>query len=130
MKVTEIQSLDIDGGPAEGEPFHVYEATPCPEDFPRHKKLGSWYEASISCAELNGLLEQNKSLELGDEAGWTLEEVANMNAARSLYFPAVEMLKQMDAVGQSNHNDSDFRSRQPGEQDIQTDEEKRPVVWW
>ncbi|KAK2629397.1 hypothetical protein QTJ16_000217 [Diplocarpon rosae] len=130
LKITEIQALDIYGGYVPGEPFSIYEAKPGPADRLPIVKLNSWFRASISCAELNSLLEQNNSLELGDEAGWTLGDVAEVNAAKSMYMPAVSMLKKMDAIGQASNNGSDFRSRDRGVHGDQASQEKPDVVWW
>ncbi|CAL3966348.1 unnamed protein product [Diplocarpon coronariae] len=130
LKIIEIQALDIYGGYVPGESFSIYEAKPGPADRLPIVKLNDWFQASISCAELDPLLDQNKSLELGDEAGWTLECVAKVNAAKSMYMPAVSMLKEMDAVGQASNNGSDFRSRDPVMHEDRASTEKPDIVWW
>ncbi|PVH87522.1 hypothetical protein DL98DRAFT_649164 [Cadophora sp. DSE1049] len=128
LKVSELQSLDIDGGPAE-KSFWVYEALPSNPDQPPIDKLTTWYEASVTSVKLDGVLKQNENLDLGDETPWTLEDTANMEVSKAIYSPALEMLKQMDRVGQNGHNGSDYRSRQPSEHVMQA-QASEPVVWW
>lgn len=71
-------------------------------------KLNTWYEVSIICPELDDLLEDNKTLELGQEPRWTEDVLADIRAAGKLYSPALQMLKQLDAVGACNHNGVPF----------------------
>ncbi|EKD19022.1 uncharacterized protein L3040_006516 [Drepanopeziza brunnea f. sp. 'multigermtubi'] len=129
MKLSEFQSLDINGGIPAGQSFMVFEASPGPKCAPI-EKLNTWYTASVSNPELDAVLAQNQSLELGDEAGWTPEEIANLEALQSMYIPAIEMLTQMDGVGRSSHNGSDFRSRKPGPQTADVPAETKPDVFW
>jgi hypothetical protein len=56
-----------------------------------------------SAYQLNGILEQNEKLELGEK--WTPEKLSELDIAKSIYLPALEILKQMDGIGQYNHND-------------------------
>lgn len=104
LNVTEIQSLDIQGGEVPGKPISIFQGAPGPIDEAPTKKLRQWWEASISSADADEVLEENKSLELGDEPGWTHETLSNMHVASALYLPACEMLKKMDGVGFLNRN--------------------------
>ncbi|KAH7410920.1 hypothetical protein BKA64DRAFT_741554 [Cadophora sp. MPI-SDFR-AT-0126] len=128
LKLSELQSLDIDGGSTE-KSFWVYEAKPSNLDQPPIKKLTTWYEASVTSIKLDSFLKQNENLDLGDETAWTLEDTANMEVSKAIYSPALEMLKQMDGIGQNGHNGSDYRSRQPSEHVMQA-QANEPVVWW
>ncbi|KAK0119916.1 hypothetical protein ONS95_011341 [Cadophora gregata] len=128
LKVSELQSLDINGGPTE-KSYWVFEALPSNPDQPPIEKLTTWYEASITSVKLDDVLKQNESLDLGDETAWTLEDTANMEVSKAIYSPALEMLKQMDCVGQNGHNGSDYRSRKPSKHVMQA-QAKEPVVWW
>lgn len=50
-----------------------------------------------------------------------------------MYMPAIVMLKEMDGVGQSSHNGSDFRSRFPGTRAVEPEvkpEREADVNWW
>ncbi|KAL2070674.1 hypothetical protein VTL71DRAFT_13700 [Oculimacula yallundae] len=129
LKVSELQSLDINGGPAGEKPFWIFEATPGNPDLAPIDKLTTWYEASITSVHLDAVLKQNESLDLGDETAWTLEDVANMGACKALYSPALAMLKQMDGVGQNSKNGSDYRSRQQAARAMLTQAAPQ-VVWW
>jgi hypothetical protein len=57
----------------------------------------------MSSAQLNGILEQNEKLVLGEKT--TPEKLSELDIAKSIYLPALEILKQMDGIGQYNHND-------------------------
>ncbi len=86
----------------------------------------------MSCAELDTFLEENKKLELGEEAGWTPEGLSKVDAAKSIYLPAIAMLKEMDGLGQNNHNGSDFRYRLPTAEDetLKTSKHKANYQFW
>ncbi|CZS88930.1 uncharacterized protein RCO7_04602 [Rhynchosporium graminicola] len=129
LKVSELQSLDIDGGPAAEKPFWIFEAKPGNPDLAPIDKLTMWYEASTSSVELDAVVKQNESLDLGDETAWTLEDVANMGASKALYLPALVMLKQMDGVGQNSLNGSDYRIRRQNAHIMQA-QAVEAVVWW
>ncbi len=102
LKISNLHLLDILMLSA---PDGLYfKLSPVPVDCKPCEKLGEWFEVSTSSAQLNGVLEQNEKLELGEEAKWTPEEVSDLDIAKSIYLPALEMLKQMDGVGQYNHN--------------------------
>jgi hypothetical protein len=110
LKISALHSLDIHMmSVPEGIYFKV---SPGPADRKPCEKPGlvEWFEVSISSAQLDDLLEQNEKLELGEEARWTPEEVLDLGIAKSIYLPALEMLKQMDGIGQYNHNGMDVRS--------------------
>lgn len=130
LKVSEIQSLDIDGGPVMEQPFWIYEAKPGNPERAPIEKLTTWYEACVSSVQLDVSLKQNELLDFGDETAWTLEDIANIEASKALYSPALEMLKLMDGVGQHSHNGSDYRSRAPAEHVMQAQATRNPVVWW
>ncbi|KAF8854467.1 hypothetical protein BDZ45DRAFT_693398 [Acephala macrosclerotiorum] len=104
LNVTEIQSLDIQGSEVPGKPISVFQAAPGPNDGPPTEKLRQWWEASISSTDADQVLEENKTLELGDEPGWTAETLSKVHVASALYLPACEMLKKMDGVGFLNRN--------------------------
>jgi hypothetical protein len=107
LKISNLHLLDILMFSA---PDGLYfKLSPVPVDCKPCEKLGEWFEVSISSAQLNGILEQNEKLVLGEEAKWTPEEVSDLDIAKSIYLPALEMLKQMDGVGQYNHNGIDIR---------------------
>jgi len=76
--------------------------------------LYSWYETSISCPPIDSALKVSQTLEIGEEASWTSEEVSDF--VENLIRPACQMLKQMDGVGYYNDNGckkSDFAPPRP-----------------
>jgi len=56
------------------------------------------------------LLEQNENLEIGEEGQWTPEGLSRLGYAKSIYLPALDMLKKMDGIGQYNNNGVNVRS--------------------
>ncbi|KAF4634029.1 hypothetical protein G7Y89_g4089 [Cudoniella acicularis] len=104
LKVSQIDSLVIKRKPIPNIDREVFIAYPHVADSKVcQSQLGSWYEVGISSTKADDLFKQNKSLELGSEAGWTPESISRLEAARSMYLPACGMLKQMDGIGY--HND-------------------------
>jgi hypothetical protein len=108
LKISNLYLLDtLMFSAADGVYFKL---SPVPADFKPCEKLGEWFEVSISSAQLDSILEQNEKLDLGEEAKWTPEELSELDIAKSIYLPALQMLKQMDGVGQYNHNGIDIRN--------------------
>jgi len=79
--------------------------------------------------KLDDVLKQNEFLDLGDETAWTLQDAANKEVSKAMYSPALEILKQMDRVGQNRYNGSDYRSRDEPKHLMQA-RESEPVFWW
>ena len=108
LKISNLQLLDILIFSApDGVHFKL---SPVPASCKPCEKLGEWFEVSMSSAQLNGILEQNEKLGLGEEAKWTPEEVSDLDIAKSIYLPALEMLKQMDGIGQYNNNGVELKA--------------------
>ncbi|KAI8630414.1 hypothetical protein F5Y19DRAFT_463838 [Xylariaceae sp. FL1651] len=63
-----------------------------------------WYEASICSKTITTALEQNLKLELGNETGWTVDELLKSGAIDGLICKAADMVKLMDGVGYWNDN--------------------------
>lgn len=110
LKISELQSLDIEKVTVPGKPLTIFKLSPGASDRKPYQKLGHWYEVSISSSQLDELLEENKQLQLGEETRWTAKELLDADVAPSIYLPTCEMLKKMDGVGQHNHNGLDVRS--------------------
>lgn len=70
----------------------------------------SWFEASISSVKAEELFVQNEELTLGEEAEWTAEQLKQDGVFRSLWGPALQMLKEMDSVGHHNSNGQEIRA--------------------
>ena len=58
-----------------------------------------WYEATVSSARMEELLQQNEALEPGDEVDWTLEQLEREGVFEDIYQPACQVVKRMDGVG-------------------------------
>ncbi|KAF5876184.1 uncharacterized protein Bfra_002586 [Botrytis fragariae] len=59
----------------------------------------NWQEVSITSVAMDKLLEQNMTLELGEEVSWTVQDLAARKVSNTLIKPACTMLAQMDGVG-------------------------------
>jgi hypothetical protein len=126
LKITNLQLLDILIFSA---PDAIYfKLSPVPACCKPCEKLGEWFEVSMSSTQLDDILEQNEKLGLGEEAEWTPEEISDLDIAKSIYLPALEMLKQMDGVGQYNHNGIDIRGTDATTRVPQKAKELEP--WW
>jgi hypothetical protein len=110
LEVRECRDLDVDAVPVPGILRSAIAATSCMSERPCYEKLYTWYEATISSALVQEVLEANTQLELGEEADWGLSGV---KGAEAMYLPALEMLKVMDGVGSYNHNGVDVRTCPP-----------------
>lgn len=61
--------------------------------------FNGWYEASVSSARMEELLQQNEALAPGDEVEWTLEQLEKEAVFEDTYQPACHIVKRMDGVG-------------------------------
>lgn len=130
LNISQIKGLDVDSRyPFAGAKFQIYRASSPPNDQKEPEHLDSWYEASISSIKADELLKQNNTLELGDEATWTAETLENMGAAKSIYLPACEMIKQMNGIGYHNDNGIDPQQLQGLMKKNQTPSPKE-FKWW
>jgi hypothetical protein len=96
------------------------------QDYP-YKWLYLWHEISISCPRADDLFEQNKTLELGEEAAWDSKKLSEVHTLQSLYLPACEMLQQIDGVGFYNDNEVDAETIQCMSR---YEEEAEPYYFW
>ncbi|KAI1137770.1 hypothetical protein F5Y05DRAFT_419237 [Hypoxylon sp. FL0543] len=67
-------------------------------------QLSTWYEASIQSELVNKALRQNQDLELGEEVGWTPEQLRDAGAFEELLRSAINMVKKIDGVGYWGNN--------------------------
>ncbi|KAI1168478.1 hypothetical protein F5B18DRAFT_281560 [Nemania serpens] len=63
-----------------------------------------WYEATLKSDTFSTAFQQNRKLELGEEVGWTPEELLKSGAVEELVKKAANMVKNMDGVGFWNDN--------------------------
>jgi hypothetical protein len=115
LNVAEVRELQMDE--ASGDSCMIYkwfgslDPSTWLADF-GYKHLFLWHEVSISCPMADEILEQNKTLELGEEAFWTPEMLLNVDAVPSIYLPACIMVKQMDGIGFYNNNEMTVQTAQ------------------
>ncbi|RYP67721.1 hypothetical protein DL770_008559 [Monosporascus sp. CRB-9-2] len=63
-----------------------------------------WIEASIHSNMVSEAFEENESLEVGDEAKWSAEELSESGVFDDLIRTATQTVKQMDGVGYWSNN--------------------------
>jgi hypothetical protein len=112
FKISELYALDIQTFSVAQESTVYFKLSPGPATRKPSQKPGlvHWFEASISSVELDKIMEENEKLGLGEEAQWNPEQISELGIAKSIYLPALEMLKKMDGIGQYNYNGQDVRS--------------------
>jgi hypothetical protein len=135
LKVCEVKDLHLFDIRAEGEASTIWKAVGSlvPQQSGGtvgHVWLYNWHEVSVTCPKADEIFEQNKSVELGDEAPWTPEEFSNVDAIQSLYLPACEILKQVDGVGFYNDNDIDAQATQTYVASTVPEAAEQPWYFW
>ncbi|KAI9171313.1 hypothetical protein HJFPF1_00795 [Paramyrothecium foliicola] len=63
-----------------------------------------WFEASVSSVRFQTLLSQNKNLQTGEIATWSSEATQMEGMFRSVCGTGIEIITQIDAIGQGNDN--------------------------
>ena len=69
-----------------------------------------WLEASIVSSKGEELFAQNVNLTFGQEASWTCEELKNAHVVADICLPALQMVRNIDAVGLTNDNCQEMSS--------------------
>lgn len=129
LKVSEVTELVLYSLLVPDKGTTVFKATTSLDFHPGCDGVNVWHEVSISSVEADSLYEQNKTLELGDETGWTLEDLSKIDAANALLLPGCEMLKQMDGIGYYNDNGVDPSIR-PQQLFGEVEPEPPRFQWW
>lgn len=63
-----------------------------------------WYEASISSVCLEKVFKENAEMEFGEEVRWTMAQLKEEGAFKSLHRPAIGMVEAMDKIGAGSNN--------------------------
>lgn len=64
--------------------------------------LSEWYEASVRSVVADEAFTENKTLEHGEIAQWTCEQLEEAGAFEDLCRPGLAMIPKMDNIGSSN----------------------------
>ncbi|KPM41573.1 hypothetical protein AK830_g4992 [Neonectria ditissima] len=81
-----------------------YHGTTRQASSPGQGTLDQWFEASIRSTRAEELLKENIGLEFGNKTAWTLDQFRKQDIIKALCKPAMEMVNQMDQIGQTNHH--------------------------
>ncbi|RDL38391.1 uncharacterized protein BP5553_02731 [Venustampulla echinocandica] len=131
LKISEIQALDTNARGVPEMDLVVFKAwLNTIQSRKACQKLDSWYQASISCIKAHEMLKENKTLELGEEAGWTPVSLSRIDTAKALVVPACQMLKQMDAIGYHNDNGVERKTRAPPPTPAGTKAPEPEIMFW
>lgn len=95
LDITRVFSTEVKDFP--GTKYRAVRSIPA--DDRRRGVFKGWYEASISSARMEELLQQNETLVPGDEVEWTLEQLEQEGILEDIYQPACQIVKRMDGVG-------------------------------
>ena len=101
IKITQVTELDCDHQKVESTQSDSFSTKRAVSD---QGQPAFWYKVSISSLKANKLLEENKTLGVGQEAKWMVGLFNAAEAAKAMYGPACTMLRQMDGVGAYNDN--------------------------
>lgn len=93
LHITEVQDLSV-----EEIPNHIYRAfASSDESAIMNGRL--WWEASVSSTEVDQMLKENESLEIGEVALWSVEDLAKSNVIANLLDLTQQMVTRMDSIG-------------------------------
>ncbi|KAG9507578.1 hypothetical protein J7337_001131 [Fusarium musae] len=95
-----------------GIPRGTYRGQSVPVTAPANGRPGQWFETSISSVQAEEIFQENIGLEFGDKTHWTPEILHRQGVFRAISEPALQMVRKMDHVGDSNSNGQGPRSDQ------------------
>lgn len=61
-----------------------------------------WWEVSITSGKAMKLVEQNKTLEIGEKTGWTAKDMIDAEVVRNMSYLARDIVTSIDSVGYHN----------------------------
>ncbi|KAF4502187.1 hypothetical protein FAGAP_1607 [Fusarium agapanthi] len=108
LKVTMIRPVEK----LPGVPKGTYRGQSVPVTPPGNGRPGQWFETSISSVRAEEIFQENMGLEFGDKTHWTPEILHHQGVFRAISEPALQMVRKMDHVGDSNSNGQGPRSDQ------------------
>ncbi|PNP77449.1 hypothetical protein FNYG_09325 [Fusarium nygamai] len=108
LKVTMIRRVEK----LPGIPKGTYRGQSVPVTPPGNGRPGQWFETSISSVRAEEIFQENMGLEFGDKTHWTPEILHHQGVFRAISEPALQMVRKMDHVGDSNSNGQGPRSDQ------------------
>ena len=95
LRLTEVQDLVLVWRP--DQKFEAYAETP--ENMIKDENR-IWWEASISSKTADRVLAENQTLELGEVAKWTLDDIMAMYVGHDMFILAEQVVTRIDSVGQ------------------------------
>ncbi|KAG4265551.1 hypothetical protein FPRO04_00166 [Fusarium proliferatum] len=108
LKVTMIRRVEKRPGIPKG----TYRGQSVPVTPPGNGRPGQWFEASISSVRAEEIFQENMGLEFGDKTHWTPDILHQQGVFRAISEPALQMVRKMDHVGDSNSNGQGPRTGQ------------------
>ena len=94
LRLTEVQDLVLLRCPE--SQFQAYAA---PEEQMIHDGNRTWWEASILSTVADAVLKENRTLELGEVAEWTNEDIVGMCIISDMFHLAQQVVTRIDSVG-------------------------------
>ncbi|KAF5698306.1 hypothetical protein FGLOB1_12163 [Fusarium globosum] len=108
LKVTMIRRVEK----LPGIPKGTYRGQSVPVTPPGNGRPGQWFEASISSVRAEEIFQENMGLEFGGKTHWTPDILHQQGVFRAISEPALQMVRKMDHVGDSNSNGQGPRTGQ------------------
>ncbi|KAF4419506.1 hypothetical protein FACUT_11412 [Fusarium acutatum] len=108
LKVTMIRRVEK----LPGIPKGTYRGQSVPVTPPGNGRPSQWFETSISSIRAEDIFQENIDLEFGDKTHWTPEILHHQGVFKAISEPALQMVRKMDHVGDSNLNGQGPRSDQ------------------
>ncbi|KAF5600114.1 hypothetical protein FPANT_2691 [Fusarium pseudoanthophilum] len=108
LKITMIRRVEK----LPGIPRGTYRGQSVPVTAPVNGRPGQWFETSISSVRAEEIFQENIGLEFGNKTHWTPEILHHQGVFRAISEPALQMVRKMDHVGDSNSNGQGPRSDQ------------------
>lgn len=100
LKITEVHDLKFEKH-SNKNIYYAFEAENVMED----GRPTMWYQISLTSPIAERVLEENVSLEFGEETTWSEEDFdERVHIFKSLCLPACYMIKKMDGMGFYNDN--------------------------
>ena len=98
LRLTEVQDLVLLRCPES-----QFQACAAPDEDMIRDGNRIWWEASISSTVADKVLEENRSMELGGIAKWTVEDIVGMCIINDMFHLAQQVVTRIDSVGHGSN---------------------------
>jgi hypothetical protein len=112
LTTTEVVDLDIEKHQVDQpKVLNVFELWVRQSKNPENLNELRWHEVDITSTATEEYFSENRSMEFGEVAGWTVADIIDAGVLPSIYEPSCSMITGMDGVGYYNDNGNGERAR-------------------